>query len=125
MGQEYDQQQPVKNILKARTSNVHIEKYEVVEDVFKVNWKATAHKDIMNSFWTTYKIMLQLVYPDFFRPAEVIGENQESYLEKPSEQNFLAVNSKYPPHDSGRYLTYFDQVFPDYLPNPVPKIYME
>ena len=72
--------------------------------------------------------MLQLVYPDFFRPAEVIGENQESYLEKPSEQNLLAVNSKYPPHDSGtsavisdRYLTYFDQVFPDYLPNPVPK----
>ena len=65
--------------------------------------------------------MLQLVYPDFFRPAEVIGENQESYLEKPSEQNFLAVNSKYPPHDSDRYLTYFDQVFPDYLPNPVPK----
>ena len=34
LGQEYDQQQPVKNILKARTSNVHIEKYEVVEDVF-------------------------------------------------------------------------------------------
>lgn len=86
------------------------------------------HKDIMNSFWTTYKIMLQLVYPDFFRPAEVIGENQESYLEKPSEQNLLAVNSKYPPHDSGasavisdRYLTYFDQAFPDYLPNHVPK----
>ncbi len=56
--------------------------------------------------------MLQLVYPDFFRPAEVIGENQESYLEKSSEQNLLAVNSKYPPHDSGtsavisdRYLT--------------------
>lgn len=39
LGQEYDQQQPVKNILKARTSNVHIEKYEVVEDVFKVNWE--------------------------------------------------------------------------------------
>ncbi len=34
LGQEYDHQQPVKNILKARTSNVHIEKYEVVEDVF-------------------------------------------------------------------------------------------
>lgn len=131
LGQEYDQQQPVKNILKARTSNVHIEKYEVVEDVFlKLTGKATEHKDIMNSFWTTYKIMLQLVYPNFFRPAEVIGENQESYLEKPSEQNLLAVNSKYPPHDSGasavisdRYLTYFDQVFPDYLPNPVPKKY--
>ena len=66
LGQEYDQQQPVKNILKARTSNVHIEKYEVVEDVLKLTGKATAHKDIMNSFWTTYKIMLQLVYPDFF-----------------------------------------------------------
>lgn len=39
LGQEYDHQQPVKNILKARTSNVHIEKYEVVEDVFKVNWE--------------------------------------------------------------------------------------
>ncbi|WP_426093968.1 hypothetical protein, partial [Escherichia coli] len=24
---------------------------------------------------------------------------------------------------SDRYLTYFDQVFPDYLPNPVPKKY--
>ncbi|EIW2096634.1 hypothetical protein MBU60_002592 [Enterococcus faecalis] len=82
LGQEYDHQQPVKNILKARTSNVHIEKYEVVEDVFlKLTGKATVHKDIMNSFWTTYKIMLQLVYPDFFRPAEVIGEIQESYLE--------------------------------------------
>lgn len=40
------------------------------------------HKDIMNSFWTTYKIMLQLVYPDFFRPAEVIGENQEKLFRK-------------------------------------------
>ncbi|MGC3144851.1 hypothetical protein ACPTG9_14635, partial [Enterococcus faecalis] len=46
------------------------------------------------------------------------------------EQNLLAVNSKYPPHDSGasavfsdRYLTYFDQAFPDYLPNHVPKKY--
>ena len=38
LGQEYDHQ-PVKNILKARTSNVHIEKYEVVEDVFKINWE--------------------------------------------------------------------------------------
>ena len=62
--------------------------------------------------------MLQLVYPDFFRPAEVIGEIQESYLEKPSEQNLLAVNSKYPPHDSGtsavisdRYLTYLTKFF--------------
>ena len=40
----------------------------------KLTGKATVHKDIMNSFWTTYKIMLQLVYPDFFRPAEVIGK---------------------------------------------------
>ena len=39
LGQEYDHQGPVKNILKARTSNVHIEKYEVVEDVFKINWE--------------------------------------------------------------------------------------
>ncbi len=93
-----------------------LKKYEVVEDVFlKLTGKATAHKDIMNSFWTTYKIMLQLVYPDFFRPAEVIGENQEKlFRKKPSEQNLLAVNSKYPPHDSGasavisdQYLTYF------------------
>ena len=44
--------------------------------------------------------MLQLVYPDFFRPAEVIGENQESYLENLLNRIF-AVNSKYPPHDSG------------------------
>ena len=76
-------QQPVKNILKARTSNVHIEKYEVVEDVFlKLTGKATVHKDIMNSFWTTYKIMLQLVYPDFFRPAEVIGEIRRKLFRK-------------------------------------------
>ncbi len=64
LGQEYDHQQPVKNILKARTSNVHIEKYEVVEDVFlKLTGKATMHKDIMDSFGQRKKLCYNLFNP--------------------------------------------------------------
>lgn len=46
----------------------HVETLAVVDEVFKAIFsdEDTTHKDVMHSFWNTYKYALQLAYPSVF-----------------------------------------------------------
>lgn len=129
LGENYDKVNPIKNILLAKKGknyqnkssdyynytsykNGHIENYQIVEEVFqKLNGgKPTEYKDIMNSFWVTYKTILQIEYPEFFRPNRI-----EKILEKPDKNTLLPPSIKYPPYCSRKnliisdeYRTYFE-----------------
>lgn len=105
LGKNYDEGSPIKNILMGKrdcyyldnkddyylTSQGHLENYQVVEDVFVklTNHKNTGYKDIMNSFWTIYKCLLQIEYPEYFRPFDnsKISIKQPPFISK--------INDKY------------------------------
>lgn len=106
LGDKYDETNPIKNILMGKIdqnymdnkndyynySRGHLENYQIVEDVFQklTNHKDTGFKDIMNSFWITYKCLLQIEYPKIFKPFgnEIVsikkppfyGEINDSYI---------------------------------------------
>ncbi|MGF2146482.1 hypothetical protein ACQUEF_14065 [Vagococcus fluvialis] len=123
LGDKYDETNPIKNILMGKIdqnymdnkndyykySRGHLENYQIVEDVFQklTNHKDTGFKDIMNSFWITYKCLLQIEYPKIFKPFgnEIVsikkppfyGEINDSYI-KHYEENLkvsdVIVNDK-------------------------------
>lgn len=138
LGEEnYDEDNPIKNILMGKDKKYYqdisglteksdyytgsrgdVENYKIVHDVFRklTGGRVTEHKDIMNSFWTTYKILLQIEYPKFFRPDEIIGENKKNFLNEVSTSNLSKVSIKFPPYNSRKtmiisdeYFTYFDK----------------
>lgn len=132
LGNNYDKLNPVKNILLAknnsnykdttkeyslnkRTSRKqgHIENYKLIEEVFqKLPLGNTDYKDIMNSFWTTYKCYLQISYPLVFCPD---GKENDIFPLTISE-NINAPSIAYPPHISekhkfisDKYLKYYTE----------------
>ncbi|MGR6899398.1 hypothetical protein [Rummeliibacillus sp. BSL5] len=130
---------PIKNILLAKVSanyldksddyfnynnfkRGHIENYQLIENVFRILFPSsnTDYKDVMNSFWTTYKCYLQIMYPEIFMPIGTIKEGDASPLIIPDyERNDSIPNFAYPPHSSEKYevlhpkyLTYYKNNFP-------------
>lgn len=132
LGDSYDTLNPVKNILLAKNNNNykdittdysldkrtsekrgHIENYKLIEEVFqKLSLGNTDYKDIMNSFWTTYKCYLQIAYPIVFCPD---GKEKDIFPLTISEET-NAPSIAYPPHVSGKnknisdkYLKYYTE----------------
>lgn len=100
----------------------HIENYQIVEDVFRKVFKDVneSHKDIMNSFWTTYKFFLQIEYPDVFTPKGSL--KTEIPLEKNIKLTVSKVNNGYPPFDSEdyqvihkKYVSYYKTNFSQFI----------
>jgi hypothetical protein len=109
----------------ARAERGHIENYRIIEAVFQKIFprqdSKKTYKDIMNSFWTTYKFLLQNEYPDIFTPKGSLGNNRplSKNNETLSSQNKQTGNS-YPPKDSWgyqvipyKYLKYYENNFPN------------
>ncbi|MFB1051774.1 hypothetical protein [Paraliobacillus sp. JSM ZJ581] len=104
---------PIKNILNAKDQTNyedekqdyykfyrgHIENYQIIEDIFqsKFGYHNTDYKDIMNSFWITYKCFLQLEYPEIFLPKRVIRNRKLISLEVGAVNEILSKYS-YPPN---------------------------
>lgn len=96
----------------------HIENYQVVEDVFKKVFQEAngSHKDVMNSFWTTYKFFLQIEYPDIFTPDGSL--RNKAPLKKNINLTVFKVSNSYPPFDSEdyqvihkKYICYYKEYF--------------
>lgn len=131
LGENYDANKPIQNILKAKDKmnyvdekndyhkfyQGHIENYQIVEDIFQELLKneSTDYKDVMNSFWTTYKCFLQIEYPEVFMPEGNL--NNEIPLEKSKEDKTPSMS--YPPHTATeysavpqKYIDYYNSYFP-------------
>lgn len=100
----------------------HVENYQVVENVFKKVFQKVniETKDIMNSFWTTYKFFLQIEYPDIFTPEGSLKNNIP--LKKNVDLIVSKVNNSYPPFDSEnyqiihkKYLCYYKENYPNLI----------
>lgn len=132
LGDKYDETEPIRNILNgklhekdskddyARSMPGHIENYRVVSDVFESLYPngSTQYKDIMNSFWTTYKHYLQIEYSDVFMPEGKLSEDATNW-EKPSYSK--RPSTRYPPFSYGDYTcvgegyaAYFALHFPEF-----------
>ena len=138
LGDLYSNENPIKNILLANDDinycdksddyfnfndfkRGHIENYKSIDDLFRKLFPNanTEYKDIMNSFWTTYKCYLQIIYPEIFTPEGTIKDGDEVPLKIPqkSELSSLTINMKYSPFkynkDNGRihkkYLAYYKE----------------
>lgn len=129
LGKNYDENaNPILNILKAKRGNIkikdkynyqdkttdyhlnkyssrgHIENYKLIEEVFqKLLLGNTDCKDVMNSFWNTYKFSLQIKYPNVFvsvKEAEKLNFNSHFSLEEGRDPTQLrsptlgSINSK-------------------------------
>lgn len=135
LGDNYDETNPIKNILMGKLNQYymdspndyyknsigHLENYQVVEDVFEklTNDKDTGFKDIMNSFWMTYKCLLQIEYPEIFRPVGSLRKNNKLPLERPNKDNLQNVQNGFPPSSSkhytivhSKYIEYYEKNFP-------------
>lgn len=129
---EIDKKKAIKNILLAKvktnyavnTGAGHVEQYKIVDDVSEMLLENTdySNRDIMNSFWNTYKFLLQIEYPDVFTPDGTLNDN--IHLQK----NKIPVNQnsrrRYPPFDSDKnqfidkkYIYYYKNNFPDLVVN--------
>ena len=118
LGDLYNNENPIKNILLAyedknyrdkeddyfnfnRFKRGHIENYKEIDDLFKKLFPSsnTEYKDIMNSFWTTYKCYLQIIYPEIFMPEGTIKDGDEVPLKIPqkSDLNISTPNMSYAP----------------------------
>ena len=100
----------------------HIENYQIVEDVFKKVFPKINenHKDVMNSFWTTYKFFLQIEYPDVFTPDGSLRNKVP--LQKNTNLTISKVDNGYPPFDSKdyqlihkKYISYYKTNFPQFI----------
>lgn len=142
LGDLYNNENPIKNILLAYEDinyrdkkqdyfnfndfkRGHIENYKVIDDLFKKLFPSlnTEHKDIMNSFWTTYKCYLQIIYPEIFMPEGTIKYGDEVPLKIPqkSDLNISTPNMSYSPfkefnNNKGKihkkYLSYYKKNYP-------------
>ncbi|AVK62763.1 hypothetical protein C5Z26_00790 [Lactobacillus sp. CBA3606] len=146
----YDENEPIKNILMAKDKKYYldtpdkkgvssdycggnrgdVENYKVVDGAFKelTDNKATTHKDILHSFWMTYKILMQIEKPELFRPLGSLEDGKA--LKKPLKDELPALDKGYPPFYSVKYLTmdekyitYFKNYFSTYLPDSLPDKY--
>ncbi|MDQ7158907.1 hypothetical protein RCG63_02715 [Lactococcus lactis] len=97
----------------------HIENYQVIEIIFKEVFQKVngSHKDVMNSFWTTYKFFLQIEYPDIFTPVGSL--RNKNPLKKNINLIVSKVSNAYPPFDSKKhqiihqkYICYYKKYFP-------------
>lgn len=129
---------PIKNILLAKDSanyrdksddyfnynnfkRGHIENYQLIENVFRTLFPIsnTDYKDIGNSFFTTYKCYLQIMYPQIFMPKGTVKKGDVSPLTIPVyEEENPTSNISYPPYNSKgyevihkKYLTYYKNYF--------------
>ena len=125
IGTYYDEDKPVLNILRAYNTQLykdtskdyvqsgkrgHVEYYQSVQDIFGVVYGCAVDvpKDIMHSFWHTYKFALQFYYPDYFRPND-----DKLTTSKPLSNSFITppISKKIPPHKNGtlgdEYETYY------------------
>lgn len=143
LGDLYNNENPIKNILLAyedknycdkeddyfnfnKFKRGHIENYKVIDDLFKKLFPSlnTEYKDIMNSFWTTYKCYLQIIYPEIFMPEGTIKDGDEVPLKIPQKSYLNIVtlpNMSYSPfkgvnNNKGKihkkYLAYYRKNFP-------------
>lgn len=143
LGDLYNNENPIKNILLAyedknycdkeddyfnfnKFKRGHIENYKVIDDLFKKLFPSlnTEYKDIMNSFWTTYKCYLQIIYPEIFMPEGTIKDGDEVPLKIPQKSYLNIVtlpNMSYSPfkgvnNNKGKihkkYLAYYRKIFP-------------
>lgn len=127
LGKNYDELNPIKNILMAKKDEYymdqksdypkdkwlcrgHIENYlevkKIFEVVFKDRPKGYTEFDIMNSFWITYKQLLQLSYPMYFCPEGSLSNDLPLALPKPPQKSTKTLKSdflSYPPFVSGKY----------------------
>lgn len=121
LGENYSNKNSIMNILLAKNDinyrdksedyfnynnfkRGHIENYKLVDDIFKKIFSGfnTEYKDIMNSFWTTYKCYLQIMYPEIFMPEGTIKKEDENPLKSPQKKELILVtpNLQYPPYNS-------------------------
>ncbi|MGX4645064.1 hypothetical protein [Holzapfeliella sp. JNUCC 80] len=111
--------------VKHKQAKGHIENYSevdtILKKVFNIDEKILLHKDIMNSFWYTYKFYLQLEYPAIFKPGGNL--NNKLPLTKPKSSQLSKTYIGYPPHTTGgksqylnqKYIEYYNQYFQSLL----------
>lgn len=133
LGNQYCEKKEIKNVLLAKNAvnyvdsyidynkyySGHVENYQIVEEVFKKVFQNgdINYKDIMNSFWTTYKFFLQIEYPNIFTPEGSL--KNEIPLEKNTNLTNSKVDNGYPPFDSlkyqvihKKYVSYYNTNYP-------------
>lgn len=110
---EYDKDHPIKNILKAKTTK-DVEYLPIVEKIFDVVFDdKKGYKDIMNSFWYTYKYMLQVKYPLYFphkknlNPTILTNSNEKEEVQNLPIPTLGSI--------SDEYMTYYKTYFSDTL----------
>lgn len=140
LGNKYKEDNPILNILLAqnevnhedccndypsstiyKNKRGHLENYFLVEKVFQKKYgKSSQYKDIMNSFWHTYKFLLQFEYPDIFTPIGNIYDKKplekrngdfKEFKDKPGERDHYAPFKK-PPILHEKYIEYYRKNFP-------------
>ncbi|MDT2814784.1 hypothetical protein [Vagococcus carniphilus] len=135
LGDNYDETNPIKNILMGKLNQYymddksdyynykkgHLENYQIVEDFFEnvTNHKDTGYKDVMNSFWTTYKCLLQIEYPDVFRPLGSLAKKDKQPLRKSTKDTAQPVHIGYPPLNSiihDKYIDYYKHYNKEHFP---------
>lgn len=128
LGKNYDELNPIKNILMAKKDEYymdqksdyldpndkwlcrgHIENYLEVDKIFKIAFKDIPKDytkfDIMNSFWITYKQLLQLSYPMYFCPEGSLSSDFPLVPPKKEIKTLKFDFRSYPPFDSSKYET--------------------
>jgi hypothetical protein len=112
LGNNYDNYNPIKNILlmKNNPPGRHIENDPIVDTIFKKLFpqqdNKKSYKDIMNSFWTTYKFHLQIEYPEIFTPGGICYNDKTTQEYKPPDfASDPSARQKYPPYDTEEYMT--------------------
>lgn len=134
--ERYDESHPIKNILNGKRyredsrsdysvySPGHVENYRYVNNIFEVLYPngGTDHKDIMNSFWTTYKHYLQIAYPKVFMPDGKLSKGAETWSTPSEGKN---PDTGYPPFTYGKnqtvgpeYTKYYKKHFPTLTVSP-------
>lgn len=113
----YDNDRPILNILLANKESCHkdhstdyiphtskwdVEYYKCVQEIFSTVYGCpeTVPKDIMNSFWHTYKFALQFYYPEYFRPNEF----ETNMLSTPTSEKIDGLSISFLPHKNNRTL---------------------
>ncbi|EGO5182500.1 hypothetical protein H0S21_002444, partial [Enterococcus faecalis] len=136
LGAQYSDKKLIRNILLAKNTvnyvdvdidynkyyRGHVENYQIVEEVFKKVFQNgdLNYKDVMNSFWTTYKFFLQIEYPNIFTPEGSL--KNEIALEKNVNLTNPKVDNRYPPFDSQdyqvihkKYVSYYKTNYPKFV----------
>lgn len=126
LGDDFNEEYHIINILNARKSDNHVENSKQVKDIYKVLFnQENQYKDIMNSFWNTYKCMLQIEYPLIFAPQKEI--NKSNVLKKDKDLIKKLRDSKIVMQGRTPFSKYkdgptFPQEFVDYYNNNFPLI---